>query len=149
MAFKSDVEAKQRFCDKLLKEGFQSAVIKAQPADIIATKNGETWYYEVKLTDHTNKCFGAATLTEWEQAFKTPNRFRFVIAIRQNDNYEFREYTPEEFMKFSSIPPFKVFFYIYLDGRQRRKPNKKRPAIKLSKETFDAMNALFKKMRNE
>jgi hypothetical protein len=72
MAFKSDVEVKQKFIEKLLKEGFDTAEVKAKPADIMAQKNGVTWYYEIKLTDHDDTCFGAATLTEWEQALKTP-----------------------------------------------------------------------------
>lgn len=148
MAFKSDVDAKQTFCKELVeKRGFQSAAPKGQPADIVAVKNGETWYYEIKLTDHADKCFGAATLTEWEQAFKTPERFRFVIAIRQDGEYEFREYTPEEFLEFSSIPPFKIYFNIYLDGKPRRKSNTKRSAIKFSKANFKDMISLFSKLK--
>ena len=111
MAFKSDVTAKQEFINKLLREGYDSAEVKARPADIVAQKDGETWYFEIKLTDHSDKCFGAATLTEWEQAMKTPEHYRFVIAIRHEDGtFEFRQYTPEEFMRFSTIPPFKVYF---------------------------------------
>ena len=95
MAYKSDVEVKQKFIEKLLNEGFDTAEVKAKPADIVAQKGGVTWYYEIKLTDHTDQCFGAATLTEWEQALKTPEHYRFVIAIRHQDGeYEFREFTP-------------------------------------------------------
>lgn len=148
MAFKSDVDAKRVFCEKLMEQGYQSAEPIAQPADIVATKDGETWYYEIKLTEHTDKYFGAATLTEWEQAFKTPDRFRFVIAIRHHDgNYEFREYTPAEFMEFSTIPPFKVYFNIRLDGKQSQKSNSKRTAIQLSHQNFKEMNTLFQKLK--
>ena len=48
MASKSDVDAKQAFIAKLLEEGYGSAEVKAEPSDIVATKNGETWYFEIK-----------------------------------------------------------------------------------------------------
>jgi len=56
MAFKSDVNAKQAFIQKLLSEGFDSAEVKAKPSDVVARKGGETWYYEIKLTDHQDTC---------------------------------------------------------------------------------------------
>lgn len=150
MAFKSDVIAKQAFIQKLLSEGFDSAEVKAKPSDIVARKGGETWYFEIKLTDHQDTCFGAATLTEWEQAFKTPDHFRFVIAIRHVDGtFEFREYTPAEFMQFSTIPPFKVYFNISLDGKKRRKHSKRQSAIPLTEHTFTQMLYLFQQMRPE
>ena len=152
MAFKSDVEVKQRFIEKLLAEGYDTAEVKAKPADVVAQKDGVTWYYEIKLTDHTDKCFGAATLTEWEQALKTPECYRFVIAIRHQDgSYEFREFTPEEFMKFSTIPPFKVYFNINLDGKtqRKRKGNKAVTAIPMTEENLQHMLKVFQLMRPE
>lgn len=150
MAFKSDITAKQAFIQKLLSEGFDSAEVKAQPSDIIAQKDGETWYFEIKLTDHQDTCFGAATLTEWEQAFKTPEHYRFVIAIRHTDGtFEFRQFTPSEFMQFSTIPPFKVYFNISLNGKKRRKRSKRQPAIPLTEHTFTQMLQLFKQLRPE
>lgn len=151
MAFKSDVTAKQEFINKLLREGYDSAEVKARPADIVAQKDGETWYFEIKLTDHSDKCFGAATLTEWEQAMKTPEHYRFVIAIRHEDGtFEFRQYTPEEFMRFSTIPPFKVYFNISLDGKQKRRGQKNSsPAIRLREKSLQQMIQLYKDLRNE
>ena len=152
MAFKSDVEVKQRFIEKLLSEGYDSAEVKAKPADIVACRGGVTWYYEIKLTDHTDKCFGAATLTEWEQALKTPENYRFVIAIRHKDgSYDFREYTPQEFMQFSTIPPFKVYFNINLDGKPQRKRKGKRTisAIPMTEENLSHMLKVFQLMRPE
>ena len=148
MAFKSDVEVKQKFIEKLLKEGFDTAEVKAKPADIVAQKNGVTWYYEIKLTDHDDTCFGAATLTEWEQALKTPECYRFVVAIRHQDGgYEFREFTPAEFMRFSTIPPFKVYFNISLDGKRKRKQT--RSAIPMTEENLQHMLDVFRVMREE
>lgn len=120
MASKSDTLAKKAYIEELRKQGFEPKV-KAEPADIVATKNGETWYFEIKMTSRTNTYFGAATLTEWEQAFKTPNHYFFVIAIKkEDDKFEFRKFTPLEFMKYSTIPPFKVYFN--LPSMARRKP---------------------------
>lgn len=147
MAFKSDVEAKKDFIKKLLADGFDSAEVKAKPADIVATRNGEQWYYEIKLTDRTDDYFGAATLTEWEQAIKTPDHFRFIIAIRHGDEFEFREYTPDEFMKYSTIPPFKIYFNVNLDGKEKRKTDKPRTAVTLTTEHLKEMLALYEKMR--
>ena len=149
MAFKSDITAKQAFIDKLLAEGYDSAVVKAQPSDVVAERNGETWYFEIKLTDHTDKCFGAATLTEWEKALETPDHYRFVIAIRHDDGtFEFREYTPAEFMSFSTIPPFKVYFNIALDGKQKQRTSKsKSPAIRLSENRLKRMLQLYKELK--
>ena len=150
MAFKQDIPAKQAFIEKLLAEGYEKAEVKAQPADIIAVRDGVTWYYEIKLTDHEDKCFGAATLTEWEQAFKTPETYRFVIAIRKPDqSFDFRIFTPAEFMQFSTIPPFKVYFNIDLDRLQPRKKKKNQGAISLTEENFQKMNALFKEMKEK
>jgi len=150
MAYKLDIPAKLAFIEKLLAEGYDTAEIKARPADIIATRGGVTWYYEIKLTDHEDRCFGAATLTEWEQAFKTPETYRFVIAIRKPDqSFEFRIFTPAEFMQFSTIPPFKVYFNIDLDGRHTRKKGGKQSAISLTEANFQKMNALFKRMKEE
>ena len=148
MAYKSDVEVKQKFIEKLLNEGFDTAEVKAKPADIVAQKGGVTWYYEIKLTDHTDQCFGAATLTEWEQALKTPEHYRFVIAIRHQDGeYEFREFTPAECMKFSTIPPVKVYFNISLDGKRKRKQT--RTAIPMNEENLQHMLDVFGIMRGE
>ena len=151
MAFKSDVTAKQAFIDKLLAEGYDSAVVTAKPSDIVAEKDGEKWYFEIKLTDHTDKCFGAATLTEWEKALESPDHYRFVIAIRHQDgSFEFREYTPTEFMRHSDIPPFKVYFNIPLDGRKpRRRSMSKSPAIRLTESRLKRMLQLYKEMKSE
>ena len=147
MPKRTDVLAKRAFLEKLLSEGY-AAEIKAQPSDIIAEKDGETWSFEIKMTEKTDSCFGAATLTEWEQAFKTPDRYRFVIAIKdENGTFSFREFTPAEFMKYSTIPPFKVYFNLSLTSEMKRKHRKKNGAVQFSEENFNDMLALYKKFK--
>ena len=147
MPKRTDVTAKQAFLEKLISEGYH-AEIKAQPSDIIAEKDGETWYFEIKMTEKTDSCFGAATLTEWEQAFKTPDRYRFVIAIKgENDTFAFREFTPAEFMQYSTIPPFKVYFNLNLQGATSRKRRKYNGAVSFSEERFKNMLELYKKFK--
>lgn len=147
MPKRTDVLAKQAFLEKLRSEGY-TAEIKAQPSDIIAEKDGETWYFEIKMTEKTDSCFGAATLTEWEQAFKTPDRYRFVIAIKgENDTFTFREFTPVEFMQYSTIPPFKVYFNLNLQGATSRKRRKYNGAVSFSEDRFKNMLELYKKFK--
>ena len=137
---KSDVKSKTEFVKLLKERGFDAQVV-SQPADILATKDGETWYYEIKMTKCTDAYFGAATLTEWRQALADPEHFRFVVAITDDaeSSFEFKEYTPSEFMAFSTIPPFKVYFNINFDGRKR----KTRKATKLTKENFRVMSECY------
>ena len=68
---KSDVAAKEAFRDELLRRGFDAARITGSPADITATKGGETFYFEVKFIRQGASYFGAATLTEWDAALKS------------------------------------------------------------------------------
>lgn len=141
---KSDVKAKAEFVKVLESRGFE-AVIVSSPADIKAVKDGETWYYEIKMTKRTDVYFGAATLTEWKQAIADPEHFRFVVAKTNEEETEFEylEYTPEEFMKFSTIPPFKVYFNIYFDGSER----KTRKATKLTQENLEVMSQCYDRIR--
>ena len=137
---KSDVKAKKEFVKLLKNKGFEASVV-SKPADIMATKDGQTWYFEIKMTKRADVYFGAATLTEWKQAIIDPNHFRFVVAKtnEEESEFEFLEYTPEEFMKFSTIPPFKVYFNINFDGSER----KTRKAKKLTQENLELMSECF------
>lgn len=143
---KSDVKAKAAFVKHLQDNGFEAAVV-SKPADIVATKDGETWYFEIKMTKRTDVYFGAATLTEWKQAVTDPDHFRFVVAKtnEEESEFEFLEYTPEEFMKFSTIPPFKVYFNINFDGTVR-KPKK---ATALTQENIAVMSECFDKIKGK
>ena len=88
-------------------------------------------------------------MTEWKQAFVDSEYYRFVVAKDLGEgNWDFREYTPGEFMEFCTIPPFKVYFNIDFTGKRSRKTNKKSKAVRLSPENFrklaDAYEALDK-----
>ena len=143
---KSDVKAKTEFVKLLQERGFVAAVVSS-PADIKATRAGETWYFEIKMTKRADVYFGAATLTEWRQALADPEHFRFVVAKTDEAEsaFEFIEYTPAEFMEFSTIPPFKIFFSIDLEDRgKKRKGNK---AVRLTRENFEVMDKCFEEIK--
>ena len=149
MAKRTDVPAKRAFLERLKAAGFEAEITSA-PSDIIAQKDGETWYFEIKMTEKNDSCFGAATLTEWEQAMKTPERYRFVVAIKgEDESFLFKEYTPEEFLEFSTIPPFKVYFNINLQGETVRKQRKRGGAVKFTKDRFQKMLELYKQMKEQ
>ncbi len=119
---KSDLEAKQAYAEYLRNnENYEEVMVTKSPADIIAKKDGKTFYFEIKYTSKEEKeYFGAATLTEWKAAVDQGNqgRFYFVVAFRKDGNWKFNKYTPEEFMAFSYIPPFKIFFIVPLVGEE-------------------------------
>ena len=90
---KSDNKAKNAYKKYLEKKGFYDVKIVSSPSDIIAKKDGKIYYFEVKMTKRKRIYFGAATLTEWMQAFKTPDNFKFIIAITNDneDSFDFIE----------------------------------------------------------
>ncbi len=147
---KSDVLAKQAFIHELETRGFQARVTGA-PADITATRDGETWYYEIKMTHRTDRYFGAATMTEWKQALKDSAHYRFVVVMADETDtvFEFKEYTVEEFMTYSTIPPFKVYFNVPVDGSDA--PQNKRKgetrAVLLTKEGFDKLMECYESLK--
>lgn len=140
---KSDVNAKQAFANLLFKKGYIDIKIVSSPADIIAIKEGLKYYFEIKFTNKLNTYFGAATLTEWTAAMNNPNNFKFVIAHKQSNSWKFIEYTPLEFMKFNTIPPFKTYFNISLDKRHSKKHGKLGKSIKLTEENLNKMSNLW------
>ena len=125
-------------------QGFK-ARIASTPADIIAEKDGETWYFEIKMTGRNDRYFGAATQTEWRKAFKDPEHYRFVVAIADEtyEHFKFKVYTPVEFMESSTIPPFKVYFNLDLTGKPKKKSNRKRKSIPLTEENFLKMDECY------
>jgi len=144
---KSDVKAKTEFVKILRERGFEAAVVSS-PADIKATKDGQTWYFEIKMTKRSDVYFGAATLTEWRQALADPEHFRFVVARTDEaeEEFEFIEYTPAEFMEFSTIPPFKVYFNIDFEKKHRKKGRRK--ATRLTPENLELMSECFEEIKN-
>ena len=146
---KSDGKAKAEYVEYLKANGYCNPKVIASPADITAEKNGDTWYFEIKKTSQENKYFGAATLTEWIQALKDPDHFRFVIARESNEEkFDFFEYTPSEFMEISSIPPFKVFFNVDFRKETQTSPGKS-GAIKATKDRINYLSKVFSDLKNK
>lgn len=146
---KSDVKAKAEYVEYLKANGYCNPKVIASPADITAEKNGDTWYFEIKKTSQENKYFGAATLTEWIQALKDPDHFRFVITRESNEEkFDFFEYTPSEFMEISSIPPFKVFFNVDFRKETQTSPGKS-GAIKATKDRINYLSKVFSDLKNK
>ena len=98
---KSDVRAKEAFRDELLRRGFETAQITGTPADITATRGGETYFFEIKFTRQGKSYFGAATLTEWEAVLRNEDHFWFVVAFVRGEAWVFHEYSPSQFMQMS------------------------------------------------
>ena len=143
---KSDLDAKTAFCKYLENNGFTTEIRQA-PADIRAVKDGQEWFFEIKKTSQDKDYFGAATSTEWEQAFKDPDHYRFVIARKQSDDsFQFIELTPDQLMEYSTIPPFKVFFNVPLNG-EKKKSSRSSRALRLSKEAFESLNDTYKRWK--
>ena len=116
---KSDVDAKEAYSEYLKSQGYKIIKIIASPADISATKDGEIFYFEIKKTSREDVYFGAATLTEWVAALRNKQKYLFVVAKSlENNQWEFTEYTPDEFIKYSTIPPFKIFFSVPLSEKE-------------------------------
>jgi len=126
MNSKSDVDAKTAFKATLEKRGFEKVRVVSSPADISAYKNGQEHLFELKVTTKSTSYFGAATITEWEAALNAPERFRFVVARQVDGAWHFHEYSPEEFIQFSDIPPFKVYFRVPLGGDLPAPQNQRR-----------------------
>lgn len=147
---RSDAGANEAFIKELQGDGYE-IIGRHHPVDITAAKDGETFYFEIKKTSKPNRMFGAATFTEWEQALKHPNHFWFVLAKEINENeFEFIKVTPEIFMKYSTIPPIKVYFNIHIDeifGEVKAKTRNNRSAIEMSEEKFKVLSNAYEKCK--
>lgn len=148
MNAKSDVNAKIAFIEELKRRGFAQARITASPADIIATKGGKTYYFEVKYTKQEKQYFGAATLTEWEAAFQNEESFWFVVAMERDGSWIFHEYTPNEFLEFSYIPPFKIFFNIPVGSEKASLASHGDARVGLTRERLDQLSKLYDRFRS-
>lgn len=150
MTDKSDKKAKDAYVKELQIRGFRNIKIVKEPADIIAEKNDMKYYFEIKKTSANNEYFGAATLTEWRSAYENPENYFFVICQENGDGFHFTEYSPEEFERFSTIPPFKIFFNISLNsGEKVESTRKNKSAIQLTKNRLFELDKIFQKFKND
>ena len=110
--------AKNEYAKSLeLEEGYRIVSDnKLREVDIMAQKDDEIYYFEIKATTKHDKYFGAATLSEWKIALDDQEHFWFVVAEYQDGHFKFKKFSPKEFAKYSTVPPFKVNFNIHLDN---------------------------------
>jgi hypothetical protein len=143
---KSDAPAKRQFVEFLLGQGYTKAWVARLP-DVIAERNGRTEYFEIKYTTKSSAdaYWGAATLSEWELAAEFPDRFWFVVARESAEGWVFQLFTPDEFLLYSWIPPFKVYFTIpaNLSERTRKKVGCNRAVISLLSKQYKEIRALL------
>ena len=123
--------ARDQFAEELRASGLYSYVSEKSHsyADIVALTNGGTYkYFEIKASSISKKklmeniakgkkFFDAATLTEWNMAAQHPSDYTFVMLYIEDNNGKYaivdrEEYSPEELLRFSTVPPFKVNFNI-------------------------------------
>lgn len=145
---KSDVGAKGAFVEELLRRGFDEARVTGSPADITACRGTEVYYFEIKYTAQDSQYFGAATLTEWEAALAHEERYRFVVATKRNGLWTFHEYTPAEFMEFSYVPPFKIFFNVAVGQEKATQARRGNRRVQLTRQRVLQMVELFKRFRS-
>ena len=146
---KSDVKAKDAYKKHLESEGYEDIKIISSPSDITATKNGDIYYFEIKKTSQRESYFGAATLTEWESAIKNKGRYFFVVAIELDEGkWDFVKYSPDEFIEFSTIPPFKVYFKVPLSDEEKTKQRTHTTAIRATEDKINYLSIAFDKVRD-
>jgi len=81
-----------------------------------------------------------------------PDTFRFVVAreVEPFDcgNFVFQSYTPDEFLDFSTIPPFKVYFTLPLVGDSRkRQASNSRKAIVAARSRIQYLSKVYDELR--
>lgn len=148
---RSDVASKKAFINELLNNrGFDKAEVVAAPADIHAVKDGQDYYFEIKMTKRTDTYFGAATFTEWRQAFNDLEHFRFVVAMtdESENSFEFLEFTPAEMLEASTIPPFKVYFNIDLTTKRPSRSQHRKGTVALTEDNFRVLDAAMQQLRD-
>jgi hypothetical protein len=144
MSLKSDVAAKMAFLRELIRRGYTDVRITRTPADISACMKGVNYLFEIKYTRAPTKYFGAATLTEWVAAVSNLDRFRFVVAYEVDGVWHFDEYTATEFMDYSYIPPFKIFFNVSIGEHTPSRSGRPSKKVMLSVDRLTKMQELYK-----
>lgn len=100
---------KKQYCKQLQTEGYDAPRIIKTPADIIATKNGEIWWFKILYTTVKDLFSRELTETEREQAYNDPEHFRFVViqTDKLGTKITHKEYFLNEFISYYYIPQFK------------------------------------------
>lgn len=146
----SDKKAKVAFVQELIDREYSNVKIIREPADIVAQMNGERFFFEIKKTSADKEYFGAATLTEWRSAYENPDNYFFVVCHEVQSSFSFAIYSPKEFEKFSTIPPFKIFFNIPVNGKNKAIQSRgNKSAIRLTKNRLKKLDELFSRLKEE
>ena len=105
---------------------------------------------EIKKTSNKEHYFGAATLTEWVCALENKSNYFFVVALSLgNQKWEFTEYTPEEFIKYSTIPPFKIFFRVPISEKEKSKKRRNISAVTVSEDKINKLKKVYDELKRD
>ena len=80
-------------------------------------------------------------------SIRAEERFTFVVAFLRDDGWAFHEYTADEFMQMSYIPPFKIFFNVPVGGDRVVMSRNGSGAVALSRRRLTMMSELFARFR--
>lgn len=69
------------------------------------------------------------------------------VTAQINGEWRFDFYTPDELMAFSSVPPFKMYFSVPLDGRAAKERTVRSKRIHLTKARLARMREHFDELR--
>jgi hypothetical protein len=136
----SDKEGVEAAMEWLEGKGFTEINNIHKPVDLSANFQGMKYWIEVKYTETKNKLyFGAATISEWGCAINNPENFFFLVVqkpggVNADSYWNFELIKAIDFIKFSTIPPFKINFNLPLN--EPRKIPKRRSAVQASTENI-------------
>lgn len=147
----TDTEAIEPTKNWLTEQGFYNVQKINSPVDFKASRDGQEYFIELKFTSSKKTYFGAATLVEWECALENPENFYFLFAHKQisvtrDDIWDFELMLAEELMKYSTIPPFKIFFSIPLPLKSSRSPPQRKSAKQATQENIRYLSDVFSKL---
>ena len=147
----TDTEAIEPTKNWLTEQGFCNVQKINSPVDFKASRDGQEFFIELKFTSSEKTYFGAATLVEWVCALENPGNFYFLFAHKQisvtgDDIWDFELMLAEELMKYSTIPPFKIFFSIPLPLKSSRSPPQRKSAKQATQENIRYLSEVFSKL---
>lgn len=142
----SEKRAKTAFCAMLEILGFTDVRIAAAPADIVATKKGEVFYFELKYSSKKAPeiYFGSVTLREWRDAFRLENYF-FVIAS-YSDCWRFEIIEPETLRRVSYFAPTPLAYFQLKLGKAHDSRRNVRSAIAVRRRIVEEIYSAYSKI---
>jgi len=126
------------YIKKLKDEGYEN--ISNYNGLIRATKDNNEYTFEIHTTDKKKKYFGGTTITSWTKSLED-EYYYYVIIWNNGTSYTLK---PSEFIEYCDIPPFKVTFNIYADGKSARSIN----SLHATEENIKEMIKYYNDMKN-